>query len=82
MMARGILSVAVSIINEASLIRRRLSEYSRSTATLKSWKISFLFLKNLKMARKCRDCPEKETANIDLEKVEVQEEKRFSFPKL
>lgn len=34
------------------------------------------------MARKCRDCPEKETANIDLEKVEVQEEKRFSFPKL
>lgn len=28
------------------------------------------------------DCPEKETANIDLEKVEVQEEKRFSFPKL
>lgn len=34
------------------------------------------------MARKCRDCPEKETANIDLEKVEVQEGKRFSFPKL
>ena len=28
------------------------------------------------------DCPEKETENIDLEKVEVQEEKRFSFPKL
>lgn len=28
------------------------------------------------------DCPEKETANIDLEKVEVNQEKRFSFPRL
>lgn len=34
------------------------------------------------MARKCIDCPEKETANIDLEKVEVNQEKRFSFPRL
>ena len=34
------------------------------------------------MARKCMDCPEKETENIDLEKVEVKEEKRFSFPRL
>lgn len=34
------------------------------------------------MARKCIDCPEKETENIDLEKVEVKEEKRFSFPRL
>lgn len=41
-MAGGIPSVAVSIINEASLILRRLSEYLRSTATLKSWKISFI----------------------------------------
>ena len=42
MMARGIPSVAVLIINEASLIRKSLWEYSRSTATLKSWKISFI----------------------------------------
>ena len=28
------------------------------------------------------DCPEKETENIDLEQVEVKEEKRFSFPRL
>lgn len=34
------------------------------------------------MARKCIDCPEKETENIDLEKVEVNQEKRFSFPRL
>ncbi len=34
------------------------------------------------MARICRDCPEKETENIDLEKVEVNQEKRFSFPRL
>ncbi len=33
------------------------------------------------MPRKCKDCPEKETANIDLENVETQEEKRFSFPR-
>ena len=34
------------------------------------------------MARKCMDCPERGTENIDLEKVEVKEEKRFSFPRL
>ena len=34
------------------------------------------------MARKCMDCPERGTENIDLEKVKVKEEKRFSFPRL
>lgn len=34
------------------------------------------------MARKCKECPEKEMENINLENIQVKEEKTYSFPKL